>query len=82
MQSMDAGKNITQDTIKIFKNQNIERTPKFSLNVTCYWTTSNILINGPYTDSFLSHEVEAVTGLLEKNNKQSPQKDSFHCNYK
>ena len=57
---MDAAKNITQDTIKVFKNQNIERRSKCSYTLNCYWTTSNKLINGPYIDSFLSNEMKTV----------------------
>ena len=53
---MDAGKNITQDTIKVFKNQIIQRRSKYSCTINCGRTTSNILINGPYIDSFLSNE--------------------------
>ena len=41
-QSMDATKNILQDTIKVFKNQNIQRRSKCSCTINCYWTISNI----------------------------------------
>ena len=64
-QSMDAAKNITQGTTKVFKNQNIQRRSKFSYTINCYRTTSNILINGPYIDSFLSNEMKTVIDILE-----------------
>ena len=69
-QSMDAAKNITQDTMKVFKNQNIERISKCSYTINCYRTTSNILINGPYIDNFLSNETKTVTDILEQNKIQ------------
>ena len=66
-QSMDAAKNIAQDTIKVFKNQNIQRRSKCSYKINCYRTTSNILINGPYIDNFPSNEMKAVINILEQN---------------
>ena len=69
-QSMDAAKNITQDTIKVFKNQNIQRRSKCSYTISCYGTTSNILINGPYIDNFLSNEMKTVIDILEQNKIQ------------
>ena len=67
---MDAAKNITQDTIKVFKNQNIQRRSKCSYTINCYRTTSNILINGPYIGSFLSNEMKTVIDILEKSKIQ------------
>ena len=55
-QSMDGGKNITQDALKVFENQIIQRRSKYYFTINCCRTTSNILINGPYIDSFLSYE--------------------------
>ena len=55
-QSTDGGKNITQDALKVFENQIIQRRSKFYFTINCCRTTSNILINGPYIDSFLSNE--------------------------
>ena len=69
-QSMDAAKNITQDTIKDFKNQNIQRRSKCSYTISCYRATSNILINGPYIDNFLSNEMKTVIDILEQNKIQ------------
>ena len=69
-QSTDAAKNITQDTIKDFKNQNIQRRSKCSYTISCYRTTSNILINGPYIDNFLSNEMKTVIDILEQNKIQ------------
>ena len=83
---MDAGKNITQDTIKVFKNQIIQRRSKYSCTINCGRATSNILINGPYIDSFLSNENSHRYTRTEQDansiNKQSPQKDSFQYSYK
>ena len=62
---MDAAKNITEGTTKVFKNQNIQRRSKFSYTINCYRTRSNILINGPYIDSFLSNEMKTVIDILE-----------------
>ena len=69
-QSMDAAKNITQDTIKVFKNQNIQRRSKCSYKIKCYQTTSNLLINGPYIDNFPSNEMKAVIDILQQNKIQ------------
>ena len=63
---MDAAKNITQEAIKVFENQNIQRRSKCSNTINCYRTTSNILINGPYNDSFLSNEMKTVIDILEQ----------------
>ena len=57
-------------TSKIFKNQNIQRRSKCSNTINCYRTTSNILINGPYIDSFLSNEMKAIIDVLEKSKMQ------------
>ena len=65
VQSMDAAKNITQDTIKVFKNQNIQRRSKCFHTINCYWTTSKILVNGPYIDNFQSNEMKTVIDILE-----------------
>ena len=65
-QAMDAAKNITQEAIKVFENQNIQRRSKCSYTINCYRTTSNILINGPYNDSFLSNEMKTVIDILEQ----------------
>ena len=78
-QSTDAAKNITQDTIKDFKNQNIQRRSKCSYTISCYRTTSNILINGPYIDNFLSHEMKTVIDILEQNKIQV---QSTNCHLK
>ena len=69
-QSMDAAKNIPQDTIKVFKNQDIQRRSKCSYTINCYRTTSNILINGPYIENFLSNEMKTVIDILEQNKIQ------------
>ena len=66
-QSMDAAKSITQDTIKVFKNPNIQRRSKCFYTINCYRTTSNILINGTYIDNFLSNEMKTVIDILEQN---------------
>ena len=60
----------TWHTRKIFKNQNIQRRSKCSNTINCYRTTSNILINGPYIDSFLSNEMKAIIDVLEKSKMQ------------
>ena len=52
--------------MKVFKNQNIQRISKCSYTINCYRTTSNILINGPYIDNFLSNETKTVTDILEQ----------------
>ena len=65
--SIDAAKNIPQDTIKIFKNQNSQRRSKHSYTINCYRTTSNILIN---FDRFLSNEMKTVIDILEQNKIQ------------
>ena len=66
VQSMDAAKNITQDTIKVSKNQNIQRRSQCSHTINCYWTTSNIiLVNSPYIDNFQSNEMKTVIDILE-----------------
>ena len=65
-QSMDASKNMPQDTINVFKNQNTQRRSKRSYTINCYQTTSNILINGSYIDNFLSNEMKTVIDILEQ----------------
>ena len=57
-------------TSKIFKNQNIQRRSKCSNTINCYRTTSNLLINGPYIDSFLSNEIKEIIDVLEKSKIQ------------
>ena len=42
----------------------------FFTKINCYQTTSNILINDPYIDSFLSNEMKTFMGILEKNKIQ------------
>ena len=73
---MDAAKTITQDTIKVFKNQNIQRRSKSSYTIKCHQTTSKILINGPYIDSFLSNEMKTVIDILEKKKLQTQSTNS------
>ena len=76
-QPMDAAKNITQDTIEVFKNQNIQRRSKWSYTINCYQTTSNILINSPYIDSSQSNKTKKVTYILEENKTQIQSANSY-----
>ena len=76
-QPMDAAKNITQDTIEVFKNQNIQRRSKWSYTINCYQTTSNILINSPYIDSSQSNKTKKVTYILEENKIQIQSANSY-----
>ena len=41
-----------------------------SCTISCYRTTSKILINGPYIDSFLRNEMKTVIDILPKNKIQ------------
>ena len=76
-QPMDAAKNITQDTIEVFKNQNIQRRSKWSYTINCYQATSNILINSPYIDSSQSNKTKKVTYILEENKIQIQSANSY-----
>ena len=64
---MDAAKSITEDTIKVFKNQNIQRRSKCFYIINCYRTTSNILVDGTYIDNFLRNEMKTVIDIPEQN---------------
>ena len=67
---MDAAKKITQDTIKVSNNENIQRRSKCSYTINCYRIISNILINGPYIDIFLSNGMKTVIDIPKQNKIQ------------
>ena len=68
-QTLDAMQNIIQGTFKIYSKQSNRRS-KHDYTITCYRTTSNILINGPGVTKFMNNELKLIAKILEDNKIQ------------